>query len=501
MHDIERAERVTSNVALDISTISQYEVVGLSNRTTPSTANDFHSAPTDEVVDESNVESFVRDYMARRQIEVLFDGTLFLRDRPLQAITAEDIDAVLAVDPPNTNDLLDEIVLFARGRGARFKKGDLSAALRQVLRTERRRRYQIVMRPLLENCSLEAYERARESWNRLGTLFDMERELAVAILKHFCWCVKQKQLGRTVLHHCFPIVFSAEQGTGKTVFVKKFISPLRELATEAALFSDLSDRRSGDIFRFPVIFLDDMEEVRTREGPALKSVLTADKLRRRRMGTSFSDGIRQSSVPIGTSNRPIHELVQDSTGHRRFAMMPFRNGAVTKGGDAEVWHVVNSTDYELLWQSVDAFAPSPILPYLRQLRDHQGASRSRDSVLDWVRELDFESEPVRNLTTKRGLRAQALHALFMVQTGTEISAKCFADEMHRVSLQPDTPFADKIKTETGALYRLKRPQDDGRHCCSPRSHPPTSSLSSLSGPSASSGPSSSLSVDEAIGQP
>jgi hypothetical protein len=499
MHEIKRAERVTANVVLDISTVSQSEVAGLSSEATPSTTNDFHSAPTDEAVDDSNAESFVRDYMARRQIEVLFDGTLFLRGRPLQAITVEDIDAVLAVDPPSSSDLLDEIVLFARGRGARFKKGDLSAALRQVLRTERRRRYQTVMRPLLENCSPEAYERAKESWKKLGTLFDMEGELAVAILKHFCWCVKQKQLGRAVAHHCFPIVFSPEQGTGKTVFVKKFISPLRELATEAALFSDLSDRRSGDIFRFPVIFLDDMEQVQAKEAPVLKSVLTADKLRRRRMGTSLSDGVRQSSVPIGTSNRPIHELVQDCTGHRRFAMMPFRNGAVTKGGDAEVWHVVNSTDYELLWRSVDAFDQSPIIPHLKQLRDHQGAARSTDSVLDWVRELDFESEPVRNLTTKRGLRAQALHTLFMAQTRTEISAKRFADEMQRVALQPDTPFADKIKTETGALYRLKGPLGEGRHCCATLARQSTSGVSSLSGPSASSGPSSSLSADEGMG--
>jgi hypothetical protein len=97
---------------------------------------------------------------------------------------------------------------------------------------------------------------------------------------------------------------------------------------------------------------------------------------------------------------------------------------------------------------------------------------------------------IRNLTTRKGLRAQSLHALFMAQTRTEMSAQRFADEMGRYCLRPDTPFGDKIKTEAGALYRLKRRTPDDALDQQKAGAPfigNQSSASGSSGPSASSG--------------
>lgn len=417
-------------------------------------------APDNGLID-SDATDFVRHYMNAREIEVLFDGTLFLRGHPIQAITPDAIDAVLAVDPPSVSDLLDEIALHARHVGSPLKRGDLGAALRQVLKSEKHRRYQAVLRPLFDACSSSEAEQAGAQWRRLAGLFDMNAELAIAVLQHFCWSVKQKQLRRPVVHHCMPIIFSTTQGTGKTVFVKKFIAPLRELASDTALFSDLADRRSGDIFRFPVILLDDMERIPSSMVPSLKSVLTSDRLRRRRLGTSASDAIRQACVPIGTSNQMIYELVQDDTGHRRFAMLPFRNGATFKGGDASVWETVNAVDYQLLWRSVDAFVSSPLLPFREQLLRHEHVEAKPTGVMGWVTDLDLESEGVRNITTRHGVRAQGLRDLFMAQTGIEISAQKFAKEMERCCMRLEMPFSDKIKIETGAVYRLKSRPSSG----------------------------------------
>lgn len=443
--------------------------------------------PTGDAID------FVRNYMNAREIEVLFDGTLFLRGSPMQAITPDAIDAVLAVNPPTVSDLLDEIALHARHVGSPLKRGDLGAALRQVLRSEKHHRYQAVLRPLFDTCSSSGTEQARAQWRRLAGLFDMNPELAIAVLQHFCWSVKQKQLRRPVVHHCMPIIFSATQGTGKTVFVKKLLSPLRELATDAALFTDLADRRSGDIFRFPVIFLDDMERIPSSMVPALKAVLTSDRLRRRRLGTSTSDAIRQACVPIGTSNQMIHELVEDDTGHRRFAMLPFRNGATFKGGDASVWETVNAVDYELLWRSVDAFASSPLLPFREELLRHEHAEVKPTGVIGWVTDLDLQSEAVRNITTRYGVRAQGLRDLFMAQTGIEISAQKFAKEMERCCMRPEMPFSDKIKIETGAVYRLKPRQLPAAAASSGSGRPESSVLVASAPSTAPASPSSSAS--------
>ena len=468
-----------------------------------STSRQFQPRTTDDGAEVDGAIEFVRDYINSQQIEVLFDGTLFLRGRPMQATTPDEVDAFLAVDVPSVTDLLDELFFSAKNSGFRVKKTELTAALRQVLRSEKRRRYRTVMGSLIASVGVSLRAQAAEQWDRLGGLFDMDRKLAIAVLQHFCWSVKQKQLGRRVVHHCMPIIFSAEQGTGKTVFVKKFVSPLRELATDSALFSDLADRRSGDIFRFPVIVLDDMEKVPTSMVPVLKSVLTSDRIRRRRLGTSLSDGIRQACVPIGTSNQMVHELVEDDTGHRRFVMLPFRNGAAAKGGDTTVWDTVNAIDYQLLWRFVDSFAASPLLPYLEDLQLYMGAARKERGLLGWLLNLDLQSEAIRNLTTRKGLRAQSLHALFMAQTRTEMSAQRFADEMGRHCLRPDTPFGDKIKTEAGALYRLKHrtPDDDlEQQKAGAAFIGNQSSASGSSGPSASSGPSGSSATRDRNGE-
>lgn len=438
-----------------------------------------------------DAEGVVLQYIETKGIEVLFDGTLCLRGRPLQALTPDDIDSILGVDSPTVPDLLDEIFLTTRKRGPCLKRTELSAALRQVVRDKKRTRYQFVMRKLLDGCSGEENQEAQAQWARVGDLFEVPGELAIAILRHFCWSVKQKQLGRPVVHHCMPIIYSSMQGTGKTVFVKKFLAPLRELATDSALFTDLADKRNADIFRFPVILLDDMERIPASLVPILKSVLTSDRIRRRRLGTSLSEAIPQACVPIGTSNQQIHELVEDDTGHRRFAVLPFRNGAVVKGGDSVVWATVNSINFELLWRSVDAFAQSPLLPYLKDLQPHGSGEPNKTALLGWLETLDLDCEAVRNITTRHGVRARGLHTLFMVQTGIEISAHRFAVEMDRFCLRPDTPFSDKIKTEIGALYRTKRRAADrpGREV--PLTRPEAllgrSATPASSGPSGSSG--------------
>lgn len=170
--------------------------------------------------------------------------------------------------------------------------------------------------------------------------------------------------------------------------------------------------------------------------------------------------------------------------------VPFRNGTVTKGGDATVWDTVNTINYELLWRSVDAFAPSPLLPYRADLQRHEDGASSKGGVLGWLIGLDLEAETVRNLTTPKGLRAQELHDLFEVQTGIEMSAQRFAGEMQRYLLRPDTPFGDKIRTEHGALYRLKRKVSAGNPIHQDVGRQTTAAEVQMSAP-ASSGPSAS----------
>ena len=53
------------------------------------------------------------------------------------------------------------------------------------------------------------------------------------------------------------------------------------------------------------------------------------------------------------------------------------------------------------------------------------------------------------------VRAQGPRELIFAQSVIEVSAEKFAKEMERCCLRTEMPFGDKIKIETGSIYRLK----------------------------------------------
>jgi hypothetical protein len=170
---------------------------------------------------------------------------------------------------------------------------------------------------------------------------------------------------------------------------------------------------------------------------------------------------RQAATFIGTANRPIHELINDDSGHRRFVMMPFKKGNPAAGGSKLIWQIVNELNFEKLWLSVDAFDPSPIHAYLAELQQFQKAFRPLPKVHQWILDLDLSSEMVRSITVRGGVRAEALRDLYVAQTGDEISNQKFSDEMLKATKDARMPFSGKQRKEVGALY-IVRPIVDER---------------------------------------
>ncbi len=339
-------------------------------------------------------------------------------------------------------------------KGFAFSGADVKRGLRRVVLEDQRGRENLVMRPLLYG-PLDAVEQARAEpmWVRLvEATLHIDPALGVAVLQHFIWQVKRKQLGLPVCHHLMPVIVSPEQGSGKTTFVIRFLGPLEELASAPVLLSDLADPRSGEILRSPVLFVDDVERLDPRQNAALKSLVTATAVSRRQLGTSKADKRRQRATLIGTANEPVNVLICDPTGHRRFVELPFRNGAVAKGGDAAVWRVVDETDFMLLWRSVDAFEPSPILPNLAGLAAAQAASAPPDRLRECLSRLDLRSAGVRNISVRGGVRADDLRLLLCALLGEEITASRFSARMAELVADPTVPFAPKIRLSQGFVY-------------------------------------------------
>lgn len=410
-------------------------------------ARDHSANATADESKDGDAEIVVRAVMARYELFVQFGGTLRVgnvarrgygpddeeawRNRPAEWTVARLHDAVM-----------DEV----RSKGSDFTTADISRVMRRVVWVDQEARETTVMWPLLWK-PLDAGEQAQAAamWLYLAeATLDMDSALGIAVLQHFIWQVKRKQLECSVCHHLMPVVVSPVQGSGKTTMVTRFLSPLEELASDPVLLSQLADPRSGDILRFPAVFVDDVERLTSGLVAVLKSVLTSNAVNRRRSGTSKADKRRQRATLIGTANEPITVLIADPTGHRRFVELPFHNGAVTKGGDPKVWQAVDNTDFMLLWRSVHAFGPPPILPHLATLASMEAKSAPVDRLRDCLIGLDLRSEDVQAITVRGGgVGAEDLRLLINELLGEEISANEFSRRMAYLVTDPAVPFRAK----------------------------------------------------------
>ncbi|MGY2052695.1 hypothetical protein [Methylobacterium sp. JK268] len=417
-------------------------------------------AVADARLDEKAV-LLVREVIASNDLVILFDLSIVVGSEPHRGFGREEVRAWLArPDDWSLRRLFDTVMDEVRGGGHPFIAADMRRALSRVAREEQHARYNAVMKPLLYNpLNLAEHQQARTLWfDLVSTTLAIDPKLGVAVLQHFIWQVKRKQLWLPVEHHLMVVIFSPRQGTGKTTLLKRFVAPLMELASAPVLLSQLADPRSGDILRSPVVIVDDVERLDPRQVPVLKSLLTAETVSRRRLGSSFAENRHQRCTPIGTANEPIGALIADPTGHRRFVGLPFRNGAVAKGGDAAVWRAVNETDYHLLWRSVDGFGPSPIVEHLSALAALQAAATPVDPLRDYLLELDVHDEAVLNITVRGGVRADELRELLCARMGVAISNMAFSLRMSVLVGDPEVPFRPKVRVSKGWVYPLKYPR-------------------------------------------
>ncbi|MCJ2130890.1 J domain-containing protein [Methylobacterium sp. E-045] len=437
------------------------QIGGADSSSAPAEADNSVSDAVAKARLDEEAAALVREVVIKNDLVILFDRSIVVGIEPHRGFGRAEERAWLArPDDWNLTRLSEAVMDEVRGSDHPFKAADIQRALNRVVREEQRARENAVMKPLLYD-PLDPAERrwARTLWLKLvSTTLEIEPELGVAVLQHFMWQIKRKQLWLPVEHHLMPVITGKMQGSGKTTLLKLFLAPLAELASAPVLLSELADSRSGEILRFPVIVVDDVERVDPRHVPVLKSLLTADAVSRRRLGTSFAEKRQQRCTPIGTANEPIGTLIADPTGHRRFVELLFRNGAVDKGGDAVVWRTVNETDYVLLWRSVDGFGPSSILEHLSALAAMQAAAAPVDPLRECLISLDLRSEAVLNISVRGGVRADELRELLCAHMGVTISNTVFSARMSVLVGDPEVPLNPKVRISKGWVYPLKYPR-------------------------------------------
>ena len=216
--------------------------------------------------------------------------------------------------------------------------------------------------------------------------------LDVAVLKHFGWQVKRKLNDLPVDHHMMPVIVG-QQGIGKSVAISKFLKPISEFVGTPPDLPTLSDSRcSPFLFKYYVLFFDEMARAQKADINKLKNIISSDSIEYRPLYSNALDERKNTATFLGCSNNGVAETINDTTGVRRFWEIKTRErGENWDETSKTIWAQLNALDYLSMWKAINEKAESPIIPALTQIQAYQESElRSRDSVELFLEQSEIE---------------------------------------------------------------------------------------------------------------
>lgn len=166
----------------------------------------------------------------------------------------------------------------------------------------------------------------------------------VGVLAHFLWQIKRKLIDKEILYHIMPILYGA-QGAGKSKALQHFFRPLTNLTLDLSLTEVTDPRFYFSLNRNFVCILDEMAGAKKTDVDNLKKQISAVFNDVRRLGGNIVTKIKQNASFIGSTNRPVNEIIFDTTGARRFYEI--------RTLDRLDWESINSIDYVALYRGID----------------------------------------------------------------------------------------------------------------------------------------------------
>lgn len=308
---------------------------------------------TDDLNDKLDVEYFFRKWAEENQVSVNYHGALNYQAKPI-----DDLKSFRA-----------RLFLDAKSYSRKLTRDEIDAALDLFMSAERRKAME------------EFTERFAKSYDGSGkhlisrfirAVTGNEREISIAVIRHFIWQVKRRLLGLPIQDHMMPVMVGPQR-SGKSTAIKKLLGPLGEMYI-GKLVTQLTDEREWEMFRrYPVIVVDEMAQADKACLQTLKYVITTDdRLTYRPMRTNHQETMRPISTFVGTSNVGLEEVIKDRTGNRRF----FQIDCLPEMD----WAAIDGIDFELVWKSVDAYDQCPIEKHIRLIQEHQKGSTYKASA-------------------------------------------------------------------------------------------------------------------------
>lgn len=213
----------------------------------------------------------------------------------------------------------------------------------------------------------------------LTTLTGRYDEIDGAILKQFMWLVKRKLNNLSTTFHVMPILYGP-QGVGKSTAISILTAPLAAYTIKGKSLDFVTDERQFKTLSMHyIVVFDEMARANKTDINHLKNIVTSDSLTGRMLFSNDSSALKQSCTFIGSTNKPVKDILKDDTGMRRFYQLD-----VLKDAD---WDALNKIDIFKIWQGInerreDAYTSEAAV--LSELKKRQEELRTMDSVEEFL---------------------------------------------------------------------------------------------------------------------
>jgi len=407
------------------------------------------------------VEDFVELFTRQHEISARFDGTL---RSPKLARVDTGIDI---------GDLARDLRLTARRLFLPFNEKAIGDAIAHWLSVSKAERLNAKFTQIVGNGSINA----DREWAKLVHAFAdtdmMSAEYVIAVIKASMWQVKRKLADDPsfpVLDHLMPVL-QGPQRAGKSNLSRLILSPIADL-TAASNFTEITDTRNLDLWKFPMIFLDEMEAADRSDIEAIKNAITRTTKSGRVLYTNSTAVVRVWSSFWGCMNGTLGDKIVDPTGLRRFGPIQIKYSPtpdnIAAGLPVMDWEVINTIDYLKLWQSVDYKDVHPVTGHpeiMSEWSKHIESERQQDSVEIWLRQFNTKSmsSPRERVWTTEELNQDPSfgYQKWSKDNGfSPVSLQKLGRRMSSLSALPWYPFEPPRKTYRGSVH-CPKPKSDG----------------------------------------
>lgn len=301
-----------------------------------------------------------------------------------KGISIDERGALISKDKRDFYDIFDTLFLdyleMARDYNKIAEKGakvvpvaekDMLKALNEMISLEMlHRREEIIARLICEREDLVPIEKF------VSAIIGTKEDRVVALMAHFIWMIKRRLNDKDVVYHIMPIIFG-KQGAGKSVAVERLLSPLSNLTLRIRVTELTDPRFFFSLNKNFVAFLDEMAGASKADVEVLKNQVTARFNDARKLNTNIVTKLKQNCSLIGCTNRPVGELIYDTTGSRRFYEL--------RSLDKIDWGAINTIDFLALYKGIDENKERGYIePYLDQIVKDQEAITAIDELTAFI---------------------------------------------------------------------------------------------------------------------